>query len=111
MHRLNRSIRMAVSAFADNAVTYEDPRGNLRGGCTDRHPPVLGLGQGRPQPGGEPQPHPAQQQQGADQRRNKRRGEVAAAIGLDVCMILRMPLPAEAHSMRRSGSDVKVAEV
>ena len=30
MHRLNRSIRMAVSAFADNAVTYEDPRGNLR---------------------------------------------------------------------------------
>jgi DNA-binding transcriptional MocR family regulator len=28
--RLNRSIRMALSAFADHAVRYEDPRGNLR---------------------------------------------------------------------------------
>ena len=34
---------------------------------------------------------------------NKRRGEVAAVIGLDVCMILRMPLLAEAHSMRPLG--------
>ncbi len=30
MNRLNRSIRLALSAFADNAVRYEDPRGNLR---------------------------------------------------------------------------------
>ena len=30
MNRLNRSIRMALSAFADNAVRYEDPRGNVR---------------------------------------------------------------------------------
>jgi DNA-binding transcriptional MocR family regulator len=30
MARLNRSIRLALSAFADNAVRYEDPRGNLR---------------------------------------------------------------------------------
>ena len=30
MNRLNRSIRMALSAFADNAVRYEDPRGNPR---------------------------------------------------------------------------------
>jgi DNA-binding transcriptional MocR family regulator len=30
MRRLNRSIRMALSAFADHAVCYEDPRGNLR---------------------------------------------------------------------------------
>jgi DNA-binding transcriptional MocR family regulator len=30
MNRLNRSIRIALSAFADNAVRYEDPRGNLR---------------------------------------------------------------------------------
>ena len=28
--RLNRSIRLALSAFADHAVRYEDPRGNLR---------------------------------------------------------------------------------
>ena len=28
--RLNRSIRMALSAFGDHAVRYEDPRGNLR---------------------------------------------------------------------------------
>ena len=30
MNRLNRSIRMALSAFGDHAVRYEDPRGNLR---------------------------------------------------------------------------------
>jgi DNA-binding transcriptional MocR family regulator len=30
MHRLNRSIRIALSAFADHAVRYEDPRGNAR---------------------------------------------------------------------------------
>ena len=30
MNRLNRSIRMALSAFTDHAVRYEDPRGNLR---------------------------------------------------------------------------------
>jgi DNA-binding transcriptional MocR family regulator len=30
MARLNRSIRLALSAFGDNAVKYEDPRGNLR---------------------------------------------------------------------------------
>ena len=30
MRRLNRSIRIALSAFADHAVRYEDPRGNLR---------------------------------------------------------------------------------
>lgn len=30
MNRLNRSIRIALSAFTDNAVRYEDPRGNLR---------------------------------------------------------------------------------
>ena len=30
MNRLNRSIRLALSAFADNAVRYEDPRGSLR---------------------------------------------------------------------------------
>lgn len=30
MNRLNRSIRIALSAFADNAVRYDDPRGNLR---------------------------------------------------------------------------------
>jgi DNA-binding transcriptional MocR family regulator len=30
MNRLNRSIRLALSAFADNAVRYEDPCGNLR---------------------------------------------------------------------------------
>ena len=30
MNRLNRSIRMALSAFSDTAVRYEDPRGNLR---------------------------------------------------------------------------------
>jgi DNA-binding transcriptional MocR family regulator len=30
MNRLNRSIRLALSAFADNAVRSEDPRGNLR---------------------------------------------------------------------------------
>ena len=30
MRRLNRSVRLALSAFADHAVTYEDPRGNLR---------------------------------------------------------------------------------
>jgi DNA-binding transcriptional MocR family regulator len=30
MNRLNRSTRLALSAFADNAVRYEDPRGNLR---------------------------------------------------------------------------------
>jgi DNA-binding transcriptional MocR family regulator len=30
MNRLNRSIRIALSAFADTAVRYEDPRGNLR---------------------------------------------------------------------------------
>lgn len=30
MNRLNRSIRLALSAFADHAVRYEDPRGNLR---------------------------------------------------------------------------------
>ncbi len=30
MNRLNRSIRIALSAFSDNAVRYEDPRGNLR---------------------------------------------------------------------------------
>lgn len=29
-NRLNRSIRIALSAFADSAVRYEDPRGNLR---------------------------------------------------------------------------------
>lgn len=28
--RLNRSLRMALSAFDDSAVRYEDPRGNLR---------------------------------------------------------------------------------
>jgi DNA-binding transcriptional MocR family regulator len=28
--RLNRSVRMAMSAFADHAVRYEDPRGTLR---------------------------------------------------------------------------------
>src|SRR5687768_11428219 len=28
--RLNRSLRMALSAFADSAVRYEDARGNLR---------------------------------------------------------------------------------
>jgi DNA-binding transcriptional MocR family regulator len=28
--RLNRSIRIALSAFADSAVRYEEPRGNLR---------------------------------------------------------------------------------
>jgi DNA-binding transcriptional MocR family regulator len=30
MHRLNRSLRMAMSAFEDHAVRYEDPRGNPR---------------------------------------------------------------------------------
>ena len=30
MKRLNRSIRLALSAFADHAVRYEDPRGSLR---------------------------------------------------------------------------------
>lgn len=30
MNRLNRSLRLALSAFADNAVRYEDPRGSLR---------------------------------------------------------------------------------
>jgi DNA-binding transcriptional MocR family regulator len=30
MNRLNRSIRLALSAFSDHAVRYEDPRGNLR---------------------------------------------------------------------------------
>ena len=30
MARLNRSIRLALSAFGDNAVKYEDPRGNAR---------------------------------------------------------------------------------
>jgi len=30
MNRLNHSIRLALSAFGDNAVRYEDPRGNLR---------------------------------------------------------------------------------
>jgi DNA-binding transcriptional MocR family regulator len=30
MNRLNRSIRIALSAFTDNAVRYEDARGNLR---------------------------------------------------------------------------------
>ena len=30
MRRLNRSVRLALSAFADHAVEYEDPRGNLR---------------------------------------------------------------------------------
>jgi DNA-binding transcriptional MocR family regulator len=30
MNRLNRSIRLALSAFSDNAVRYEDPSGNLR---------------------------------------------------------------------------------
>ena len=30
MNRLNRSIRLALSAFADHAVRYEDPRGNVR---------------------------------------------------------------------------------
>jgi DNA-binding transcriptional MocR family regulator len=30
MKRLNRSIRIALSAFSENAVRYEDPRGNLR---------------------------------------------------------------------------------
>jgi DNA-binding transcriptional MocR family regulator len=30
MNRLNRSLRMALSAFADHAVGYEDPQGNLR---------------------------------------------------------------------------------
>ena len=30
MNRLNRSIRLALSAFQDNAVRYEDPRGNPR---------------------------------------------------------------------------------
>ena len=44
--------------------------------------------------------------------RNKRRGEVAAAIGLDVCMIdLANALPAEATGCGRSSSDVKVMEV
>jgi DNA-binding transcriptional MocR family regulator len=30
MQRLNRSLRLALSAFPDNAVRYEDPRGNPR---------------------------------------------------------------------------------
>src|SRR5262249_14672214 len=30
MNRLNRSLRLALSAFADNAVRHEDPRGNPR---------------------------------------------------------------------------------
>lgn len=30
LRRLNRSVRLALSAFADHAVTYEDPRGNVR---------------------------------------------------------------------------------
>ena len=30
MSRLNRSLRLALSAFADNAVRFEDPRGNVR---------------------------------------------------------------------------------
>ena len=30
MRRLNRSVRLALSAFADHAVRYEDPRGSLR---------------------------------------------------------------------------------
>ena len=30
MNRLNRSTRLALSAFSDNAVRYEDSRGNLR---------------------------------------------------------------------------------
>jgi DNA-binding transcriptional MocR family regulator len=30
MNRLNRSIRLALSAFSDHAVQYEDSRGNLR---------------------------------------------------------------------------------
>jgi DNA-binding transcriptional MocR family regulator len=30
MRRLNRSVRMALSAFSDHAVRYEDPRGSLR---------------------------------------------------------------------------------
>jgi DNA-binding transcriptional MocR family regulator len=30
MNRLNRSLRLALSAFTDNAVRYEDPRGSLR---------------------------------------------------------------------------------
>ena len=30
MNRLNRSIRLALSAFSDHAVRYEDPRGALR---------------------------------------------------------------------------------
>jgi DNA-binding transcriptional MocR family regulator len=30
MNRLNRSLRLALAASADNAVRYEDPRGNLR---------------------------------------------------------------------------------
>ena len=30
MARLNRSIRLALSAFGDNAVKYEEPRGNVR---------------------------------------------------------------------------------
>ncbi len=30
MRRLNRSIRLALSAFSDHAVRYEDPRGSLR---------------------------------------------------------------------------------
>ena len=30
MRRLNRSIRLALSAFPDHAVCYEDPRGNVR---------------------------------------------------------------------------------
>jgi DNA-binding transcriptional MocR family regulator len=30
MNRLNRSIRLALSAFSDHAVRYEDSRGNLR---------------------------------------------------------------------------------
>lgn len=30
MARLNRSIRLALTAFGDHAVRYEDPRGNLR---------------------------------------------------------------------------------
>src|SRR5262245_37057041 len=30
LSRLNRSLRLALSAFDDNAVTYEDPRGNMR---------------------------------------------------------------------------------
>ena len=30
MNRLNRSLRLALAAFADNAVRYEDRRGNVR---------------------------------------------------------------------------------